>query len=45
MEYVQAIGAPFLLEHSSNSDLKPKKFEWTNEDSPVKVFIDSAIPH
>lgn len=45
MEYVQAIGAPFLLEHSSNSDLKPKKFEWTNEDSPIKVFIDSAIPH
>ena len=45
MEYLQAIGAPFLLEHSSNSDLKPKKFEWTNEDSPIKVFIDSAIPH
>ena len=45
MDYVQAIGAPFLLEHSSNSDLKPKKFEWTNEDSPIKVFIDSAIPH
>jgi len=45
MEYVQAIGSPFLLQYSSNSDLKPKKFEWTNEDSPIKVFMDSAIPH
>lgn len=45
MEYVQAIGSPFLLQYSSNSDLKPKKFEWTSEDSPIKVFMDSAIPH
>jgi len=45
MDYVQAIGAPFLTEYSSNSDLKPKKFEWTTEDCPIKVFMDSAIPH
>jgi hypothetical protein len=45
MDYVQAIGSPFLPQFSSNSDLKPKKFEWTTSDSPVKVFIDSAIPH
>jgi len=45
MEYVQAIGAPFLTQFSSNSDLKPKNFEWTQEDSPIKVFMDSAIPH
>ena len=45
MEYVQAIGSPFLVEFSSNSDLKPKKFEWTTQDCPIKVFIDSAIPH
>jgi hypothetical protein len=45
MEYIQAIGAPFSPQHSSNSDLKPKKFEWTTEDCPIKVFIDSAIPH
>lgn len=45
MEYVQAIGAPFLTQFSSNSDLKPKKFEWTLDDSPIKVFMDSAIPH
>lgn len=45
MDYVQAIGSPFLLEFSSNSDLKPKKFEWTSQDSLIKVFIDSAIPH
>ena len=45
MDYVQAIGSPFLLQFSSNSDLKPKKFEWTSDDCPVKVFMDSAIPH
>jgi hypothetical protein len=45
MEYVQAIGAPFSINFSSNSNLKPKNFEWTQEDSPIKVFIDSAIPH
>jgi len=45
MDFVQAIGAPFLTQYSSNSDLKPKNFEWTLEDCPVKVFMDSAIPH
>jgi hypothetical protein len=45
MDYVQAIGSPFLPQFSSNSDLKPKKFEWTTSDSPIKVFMDSAIPH
>lgn len=44
MKKLQAIGAPFVIEHSSCSDLKPKHFDWTSEDYPVKVFIDSAIP-
>jgi hypothetical protein len=43
MEKVQAIGAPFVIEHSSCSDLKPKRFQWTLEDCPIKVFIDGAI--
>jgi len=43
MKKMQAIGAPFLIEHSSCSDLKPKYFDWTSEDFPVKVFIDGAI--
>lgn len=43
MQKMQAIGAPFLTEHSSNSDLKPKNFDWTTEDFPIKVFIDSSI--
>lgn len=43
MKKMQAIGAPFTIEHSSCSDLKPKYFDWTNEDFPVKVFIDGAI--
>ena len=40
---MQAIGAPFIIEHSSNSDLKPKYFDWTVDDYPVKVYIDGAI--
>ena len=40
---MQAIGAPFIIDHSSCSDLKPKYFDWTSEDFPTKVFIDSAI--
>lgn len=40
---MQAIGAPFPLEYSSNSNLKPKSFEWTVKDCPITVFIDSAI--
>jgi hypothetical protein len=43
MEKVQAIGAPFNVEHSSCSDLKPKTFEWSNDDQPIKVFMDGSI--
>lgn len=43
MEKLQAIGAPFNVEHSSCSDLKPKLFEWTKEEQPIKVFMDGAI--
>lgn len=43
MEKIQAIGAPFDIQHSSCSNLKPKTFEWTGFDCPIKVFIDGAI--
>jgi hypothetical protein len=43
IQQVQAIGAPFNLEHSSCSDIKPKTFEWVLSDVPIKVFIDGAI--
>ena len=43
MQKMQAIGAPFVIEHSSNSDLKPKHFDWSMDDQPIKVFIDGAI--
>ena len=43
MKKMQAIGAPFTIEHSSCSDLKPKEFDWTPDDHPIKVFIDGAI--
>ena len=43
MNKMQAIGAPFLLEHSSCSNLKTKLFEWTREDCDTKVYIDAGI--
>lgn len=43
MNQMQAIGAPFTIEHSSCSDMKPKYFEWVSDDRPIKVFMDRAI--
>ena len=43
MQKIQAIGAPFDINHSSCSDLKPKYFDWTSDEFPVKVFMDGAI--
>lgn len=40
-----AIAAPFPVQFSSNSNLKPKLFEWTTEDVPTKVFIDRGIAY
>ena len=40
-----AIGAGFYTHLSTNSDLKPKLFEWTAENTPIKVFIDGGIAH
>ena len=44
MDKVQVYGAPFPVEFSTNSNKKPKTFEWTTESCPVSVFIDAAIP-
>jgi hypothetical protein len=41
--YLQAIGAGFSIKYSGSSNYTPKLFEWTDEDQPNKVFIDSAI--
>lgn len=43
MQKMQAIGAGFLTQYSTCSDYKPKLFEWTSSDQPIKVFIDNAI--
>ena len=43
MKKIQAIGAPFPIEYSSCSNLKPKTFEWTTDNCDIKVFIDKAI--
>lgn len=40
---LQAFGAPFDVFTSSCSDYKPLNFQWTTENSPIKVFIDGAI--
>ena len=43
MNKMQAIGAPFNLEHSSCSTIKPKFFEWSKDECLIKVFIDGGI--
>jgi hypothetical protein len=43
MQKIQLVGGGFLPEYSSCSDIKPKYFDWTREDHPIKVFVDSAI--
>lgn len=40
---MQAIGAGFSTEYSGCSNYKPKYFEWTNEENPIKVFVDGSI--
>jgi hypothetical protein len=43
MKKMQLVGGGFLPEFSTCSDLKPMNFDWTREDSPVKIFVDSGI--
>ena len=40
---IKAIGAPFNIEHSSCSDLRPNKFDWTLQDSDTEVHIDRGL--
>lgn len=42
---IQALGAPYgvVNHHSSNSNLKPKTFEWTLDQVPVHVAHDMSI--
>ena len=43
MKKISLIGGGFLADTSTCSDYKPKKFDWTYEDHPVKVFVDSGV--
>jgi hypothetical protein len=40
---IQAIGAPFKTEWSSNSNRLPETFSWTKEEKEIKVYIDNGI--
>jgi len=40
---LKAFGAPFNIEHSSCSNIKPTLFDWTKSDSDIEVFIDYSI--
>lgn len=40
---IQAIGAPFKTEWSSNSYRSPETFSWTKDSSEIQVYIDSAL--
>jgi len=41
---IQGIGLPFSTHQSSCSNRKPKNFEWTYDDSEIKVWMDMHIP-
>jgi hypothetical protein len=43
MKQITAIGAGFHTHLSTNSDLLPKKFRWTRQETDTLVFIDRAI--
>jgi hypothetical protein len=43
MDKVQAIGSPFELRYSSNSNKTPTNFMWSADDHSIKVYIDTAI--
>jgi hypothetical protein len=43
MDMIQAIGAPFPVEYSSCSNKLPQHFRWTDQDRPIKVYIDRGI--
>jgi hypothetical protein len=43
MDMIQAIGAPFPVDFSSCSNKLPELFRWTNQDRPIKVYIDRGI--
>ena len=38
-------GAPFDLEYSSCSDMKPKMFSWKDVELDVEIWMDNAIEH
>lgn len=40
---IQAIGAPFKTEWSSNSNRLPETFSWTKDEKEIKVYIDTGI--
>jgi len=40
---IQAIGNPFNINYSSCGTLVPKTFNWTNANSEIQVYMDSAL--
>ena len=40
---IQAVGAPFKTEWSSNSYRVPETFLWTKDRSEIQVYIDTAL--
>jgi len=45
MNYLQCLGAPFdpINHYSSNSNRKPKTFNWCTTYTPTRVFLDNTI--
>ena len=40
---IQAIGNPFNINYSSCGTLTPKVFKWTNSNTEIQVYMDSAL--
>jgi len=40
---IKAIGAPFDLNHSSCSNLKPTNFDWSLDEGDIEVHIDRGL--
>lgn len=40
---IKAVGAPFELQHSSCSDIKPQKFDWSDQKQDIVVHIDRGM--
>ena len=42
---IKAYGAPFEIQYSSCSNIKPTQFDWSISEGNIEVWIDDALLH